>query len=65
MYMNVLSPYISLYPVCVSGAHTGQKRASDPLEPELEMVVSHCMGSGSQTRSFGRADSALTASPFL
>jgi hypothetical protein len=35
--------------VCVCGAHTSQKRASDPLEPELEMVVSYCVGSRNHT----------------
>lgn len=31
------------------GSHGGQKTASDPLEPELQMVMSYCVGAGNQT----------------
>ena len=35
-------------PACASvpGVCGGQKRASDTLELELEVVVSHCVGAG-------------------
>ena len=35
--------------MCVPGAHRGQKRASDPLELELWMVISNDVGAGNQT----------------
>lgn len=38
--MNVL-PYVCLFTTCRLGAHRGQKGASDPVEPELWMPVSH------------------------
>jgi hypothetical protein len=31
---------------CVLSAYQGQKRAPDPLELELKMVVNHHMGAG-------------------
>jgi hypothetical protein len=34
---------MSVYVMCMSSAHRGQKRASAPLELELQMVVSHCV----------------------
>ena len=34
-------------PLCVPGAGGGQKRVSDPLELELQTVVSHFVGTGS------------------
>ena len=40
MYANILS---------VCSAHRGQKRASDPLEPELQMVLSCQTGARKQT----------------
>lgn len=41
--MNVL-------PACVPGVHGSQKRALDPLELELQTIVSHLAGSGNQTQ---------------
>lgn len=41
MCMNVL------YATGVSGACSGQKKASDPLELELRTAVSHSVGAGS------------------
>lgn len=35
---------------CVSSAHGGQKRASDPVKPELKKL-SHPVGAGNQPRS--------------
>lgn len=37
----------------------GQKRTSDPLELELQLVVSCHVGAGVTCRSSGRADSAF------
>ena len=36
----------------VVGAHRGQKRASDSLEVELQMVVNYQAGAGKQTQVF-------------
>ena len=41
--------YVYLCTMCMSCAHGGQKRASDALGPELQMVVSHPVGAGTQT----------------
>ena len=35
---------------CVPGAHRGQKRASDTLELELQMVESHHVGVKNRSR---------------
>lgn len=39
-----------VYTTCTSGACRGQKRASDPLELKLRMVVSHQVGAGNRTQ---------------
>lgn len=44
---------------CTCGIHRGQKGASDPLELELEMFVSHHTVQGIQPGSPERAASAL------
>lgn len=46
----------------VHNMHTvkAQKRVLDPLEPELSVVVSHHVDSGTKLRSWTRATSALT-----
>lgn len=36
--------------MCVPGALREQKKASDPLEPELQMIRSRHMGAGSWTQ---------------
>lgn len=41
-YVYILPVYMN--PSCVPGAYRGQKRALDSLEQELQMVVSHHMG---------------------
>ena len=41
--------------MCFPGAHGGQKKASDPLKLDLQMVVSHCVSAGIEPGSFGRA----------
>lgn len=45
--MDVLPAF--LYTLCVFGALGGQKSVSDPLELELNMIMSGHMGSGNQT----------------
>ena len=35
--------------LCVLDACEGQKRASDPLEPELQVIVSHHVNAGDGT----------------
>ena len=40
-----------LFITCMPGAHGIRKRASDPLELELQMVVSHCVVLGIQVLS--------------
>lgn len=35
--MGVLSACISVYMLCMPGAHRVQKKALNPLEPELQM----------------------------
>ena len=50
-------------PVCalhVCSAHGGQKRATDPLELELQMVEPPYVGAGNQTPVSAGATSALT-----
>lgn len=47
--MWVICLYVCLYTVCMLSACGGQKRTSDPLEPELQMVVTHHVGAGNQT----------------
>jgi hypothetical protein len=34
--------------------HRGQKMFLDPLELELDMIMSHHVGSGNQTQVFGK-----------
>lgn len=50
---------------CECSAHGGQKRKADPLELNLQAVVSHLWVLGIQLRSSARASSALTAEPAL
>jgi hypothetical protein len=38
--------YVCMYAMCMLSAHTEQKVASDPLELELWIVVSHLVGAG-------------------
>ena len=40
----MLSLHESLYAICMSGARRGQKRTWDPLELELQIVVSLTYG---------------------
>lgn len=45
--IRVFGLHVCLYTAHVSGAHGGQKRIVNPLELELQMVVSCHMGAGS------------------
>lgn len=48
-----------IYAACVPGVSRCQKRASDPQEPELQMIVSHRVGARKRSESSGRAASIL------
>lgn len=37
-----------MFATCVPGPCGAQKRASDPLEQELQVAVSHCVGPGNR-----------------
>lgn len=50
MCMNVL------YATGVSGACSGQKKASDPLELELGTAVRHSVGAGSWAQVLGKSN---------
>lgn len=43
----------------IPGAHRLQKRELDPLDLELQIVVTHGVGTGSQLRSLARTTIAL------
>lgn len=49
MCMSIL-PACILFAVCVPGTHGRQKRASDTLEPELEMIVINRVGARNGTQ---------------
>lgn len=44
IYMGVLPAYVITLHVC--SAHGGQKRALNPLDRELQVVVTHHVGDG-------------------
>jgi hypothetical protein len=46
MYVNVSSMCVPVCTMCMSGTYRGQKRLSDPLVLELQMVVSCHEGAG-------------------
>ena len=54
-----VSVCLCLCTICIPAAQRGQKRASDSLKLELQMVVSHHMGAGNQILVSQRAASAL------
>lgn len=54
---------ICLCATCGPGAHKGQERTPDPLDLELDMVVSHNVGP--RNRSTLNAMPSLQASPTL
>lgn len=41
---TVLFTCVYMYSVCMPGVHRGQKRVSDSLKLELQMIVSHHVG---------------------
>lgn len=52
--------------VCVwTGAHEDQKRVSNPLELEVQAVVSHQIGAGSKLVSLQEQQALLISEPFL
>ena len=53
--MMVLCLHKCLCTICASGASRGQKKVSDPLDPELLMVVSHHVGLGLESVFSGRS----------
>lgn len=52
-------PLVSLYIMCMHGAHRGDKSPSDPLELEVEMVVSAMWVLRIEVRSSGRTTSVV------
>lgn len=58
MCMSILRTW--MWTTCEPGALGGQKRMSDPLELELQMIMSHHKVLGIQPRSSERAVQALT-----
>jgi hypothetical protein len=50
MYIDVLPTYLCI--TCMPGAHGGQKWVLDPLELELQMVVSSHLGAVDQAQVF-------------
>lgn len=59
--------HLRLYTLCVLGALGGQKSASDPLELELNMIMSGHVGSGNQIWFLWKSNECahLTAEPSL
>lgn len=55
MCLDILPTSVSVHHLCA----LYQKRALDPLELKLQIVVSHYMGGGDQTLFSGKASSAL------
>lgn len=56
MCVNVFPEYV---PHVSPGAQTGQKRSSEHLELELQIVISHSWVLGTESRSSPRATSLL------
>lgn len=44
---------------CMSNACRSQKRASDHLDLEFQMVMSHCVGAGNQTQVLGKSSQCM------
>ena len=53
------------YASCACSAHNGQKRASDPLELELQTVVARCEGAGNQAQVLCKSSKGLITEPSL
>lgn len=50
MCMGAFCMHVCLCAMCVPGTYKCQKRAPDPLELELQIVVSHQVGAGDKTQ---------------
>lgn len=59
MHMGILPTCMSAFTMHVPGAHSCQKKALDPLDLELKMVMSRYIGPGIDPESPGRATYAL------
>ena len=57
MYASFACMYVCAVHTC--SAHRDGKRVIDPLGLELQMFVSHHVGSGNQIKSSGRSDTAF------
>lgn len=64
MYMSFLMHVCACVCVHVPAVHRGQKRCSNPLELEVQMVVSYTVSAENELRSFSRT-SVLDAEPAL
>lgn len=51
---------VCMYTTCVLDASEGQKRASDLLELEVHVVLSHHVGAGNQTQVSAEQQVALS-----
>lgn len=63
MCMVVLSPMDVCAPHAFS-VYGGQKKKLDPLDLELQMVLSHHMGAGNQILVVWKRSQSLTTEPF-
>ena len=63
MCVNVFCLHVCLCTACMPGIGRGQKRASDPLELELEMVVGLHESAGNRIQE--EKQMFLTVEPFL
>lgn len=59
IFMCECLAYVYMCTGCKPGDHGNQKKASDPLELELDVVVSCCVGAGNQVQVFRKSNSAL------
>lgn len=57
---------MSICETCVPGAQRGQKKTTDPLQLELQMLVDHSVGAEDQTQVLCRSSSLqLEKNPFI
>lgn len=59
IFMCECFAYVYICTRCKPGDHGNQKKASDPLERELYVVVSCCVGAGNQVQVFRKSNSAF------
>lgn len=48
-FVNVYEGFACTYTSCMPRALAGQKRVQDPLEPQLQTIASHHVGTGNCT----------------